>query len=175
MQAARARAAAAGIPSSEPMTLDELEAVQARMDAKRRATPSGKFNAGEHFLTRPNVAAQSSSAGAAHLAGAWGDASTAGNVQPDEGASDATHASDVSRSETSSAQSAWATVSDTVSDAADRHSWGATEDSSLSPSYDVEETSGADMADVTEIADQDLDESQMAELRVSLIWLITYA
>lgn len=157
------------------MTLDELEAVQAKMDGKRRATPSGKFIAGEHFVTRPNVAAQSSSAGTAHLADVWSDANTTGNVQPDEEASDATHASDVSSSETSSAQSAWATVSDTVSDAADRHSGGATEDSSSSPSYDGEETSGADMADVTEIADQYLDESQMAELRVSMIWLITYA
>lgn len=58
MQAARAKAAAAGIPSSEPMTLSELEAVQARMDAKRRATTSSKFNAGEHFLSQPSFAAQ---------------------------------------------------------------------------------------------------------------------
>lgn len=58
VQAARAKAAAAGIPSSEPMTLDELEAVQARMDAKRKASPSSKFNAGEHFLSQPSFAAQ---------------------------------------------------------------------------------------------------------------------
>lgn len=35
VQDARAKAAAAGVPSSDPMTLQELEAVQARMDAKK--------------------------------------------------------------------------------------------------------------------------------------------
>ncbi len=36
VQDARAKAAAAGVPSSEPMTLEELEAVQAKMAAKKR-------------------------------------------------------------------------------------------------------------------------------------------
>ncbi len=36
VQDARAKAAAAGVPSSEPMTLEELEAVQAKMAAKRK-------------------------------------------------------------------------------------------------------------------------------------------
>ena len=36
VQDARAKAAAAGVPSSEPMTLEELEAVQARMAAKKQ-------------------------------------------------------------------------------------------------------------------------------------------
>ena len=36
VQDARAKAAAAGVPSSEPMTLQELEAVQARMAAKKQ-------------------------------------------------------------------------------------------------------------------------------------------
>ena len=146
MQAARAKAAAAGIPSSEPMTLDELETVQAKMDAKRRATPSGKFNAGEHFLSQPNVAAQSSSAD---------------NLRMGEGASDATHASDAPDAETSSAQSARASTSDTVTDAADGHARTSSEDSSVSPSYEER------VADVTQINDQDMDESQTAELRVS--------
>lgn len=36
VQDARAKAAAAGVPSSEPMTLEELEAVQTRMAAKKQ-------------------------------------------------------------------------------------------------------------------------------------------
>lgn len=36
VQDARAKAAAAGVPSSEPMTLEELEAVQAKMAAKKQ-------------------------------------------------------------------------------------------------------------------------------------------
>ena len=35
VQDARAKAAAAGVPSSDPMTLQELEAVQAKMDARK--------------------------------------------------------------------------------------------------------------------------------------------
>ena len=36
VQDARAKAAAAGVPSSEPMTLEELEAVQAKIAAKKQ-------------------------------------------------------------------------------------------------------------------------------------------
>ena len=50
VQDARAKAAAAGVPSSQPMTLEELEAVQARMAAKKMqgipSTPNDFLNQG---------------------------------------------------------------------------------------------------------------------------------
>lgn len=49
MQDARAKAAAAGVPSSEPMTLQELEAIQAKMAAKKQHSTT---NMGEHFLNQ---------------------------------------------------------------------------------------------------------------------------
>lgn len=48
VQNARSRAAAAGVPSSEPMTLQELEAVQHKMAAKLKQPKS--FTSGEQFL-----------------------------------------------------------------------------------------------------------------------------
>ena len=49
VQDARAKAAAAGVPSSEPMTLQELEAIQAKMAAKKQHSTT---NMGEHFLNQ---------------------------------------------------------------------------------------------------------------------------
>ncbi len=49
VQDARAKAAAAGVPSSEPMTLEELEAVQAKMAAKSQ---QGQFDMGQQFLNQ---------------------------------------------------------------------------------------------------------------------------
>ena len=48
VQDARSKAAAAGVPSSEPMTLQELEAVQQKMTAKLKQPNA--FTSGEHFL-----------------------------------------------------------------------------------------------------------------------------
>ena len=48
VQDARNKAAAAGVPSSEPMTLQELEAVQHKMAAKLKQAKS--FVSGEQFL-----------------------------------------------------------------------------------------------------------------------------
>lgn len=48
MQDARSKAAAAGVPSSEPMTLQELEAVQQNMAAKLKQANS--FTSGEQLL-----------------------------------------------------------------------------------------------------------------------------
>ncbi|DBA74212.1 TPA: hypothetical protein ACH3X1_011005 [Trebouxia sp. C0004] len=53
VQDARAKAAAAGVPSSEPMTLEELEAVQAKMAAKKQhgvpTTPNDFLNEAAPF------------------------------------------------------------------------------------------------------------------------------
>ena len=48
VQDARSKAAAAGVPSSEPMTLQELEAVQDQMVSKLKQAEA--FTAGEQFL-----------------------------------------------------------------------------------------------------------------------------
>lgn len=62
MQDARNKAAAAGVPSSEPMTLQELEAVQHKMAAKLKQAKS--FTAGEQFLAAAPSSTEQPSDGA---------------------------------------------------------------------------------------------------------------
>lgn len=70
------------------MTLSELEAVQAKMEAKRKATTFSKFNAGEHFLSQPSLAAQPVAASSAQLSSSQSDAAPQHAVGNEGGAAD---------------------------------------------------------------------------------------
>ena len=181
VQAARAKAAAAGIPSSEPMTLDELEAVQARMDAKRQASPSSKFNAGEHFLSQPSFAAQPvSPSGVQHTrtgsepmptarqdpaqSGAdqdavWKDLGAEGNSLQSSGASSAYVPFNSADAGSSNGAGMLRQPSGELSAS---QSSSAVEASSSQPSYEVIDDQGGTVTS----SDEALDEKQMAELKV---------
>ena len=72
VQGAMAKAAAAGVPSSDPMNLQELEAVQAKMAAKKRQYPQQSGNLQQppvrdaSFRDLPGVTNVSRNAEAAH-------------------------------------------------------------------------------------------------------------
>ena len=88
VQAARAKAAASGIPSSEPMTLSEMEAVQAKMDAKKGPQSnnlrSSRFSAGESFLFPATSAIPSVPSSSAQLASQSHQAVQAASTAPTE-------------------------------------------------------------------------------------------